>query len=339
MYKKLASLRLEITGVELLPLEQKTANFIRKTTVIKLHGRGQSGCGEDVTYEPEDQEVFQKTSNIDIKGKYTLESFSNHLSTIELWPKPPKRETSKNFRIWALESAALSLALKQNDATLAGLLGIRLEPLNFVASMGLGDPPSVEPLRKLKGMHPNLRFKIDTSSKWTEELVDRLSSLEAIDVIDFKAHYDFMAANQKLSKELYQKILTSFPDTYFEDPSQNDEFKDSLTPYRDKITWDAPLHSLKDIKQLPFRPKVINIKPSRFGSIKELFAVYEHCLENNIGMYAGGQFEIGHGREQAQYLASLFHPESPNDLAPSEYNSVKKDQKLPDAPIKVTAEF
>ena len=34
-------------------------------------------------------------------------------------------------------------------------------------------------------------------------------------------------------------------------------------------------------------------------------------------MYGGGQFELGVGRGQIQYLASLFHPDSPNDVAPA----------------------
>ena len=31
-------------------------------------------------------------------------------------------------------------------------------------------------------------------------------------------------------------------------------------------------------------------------------------------------FELGPGRGQIQYLASLFHPDGPNDVAPRAYN-------------------
>ena len=37
-------------------------------------------------------------------------------------------------------------------------------------------------------------------------------------------------------------------------------------------------------------------------------------------MYGGGQFELGIGRTQIQELASLFHPDMPNDVAPAEFN-------------------
>ena len=31
-------------------------------------------------------------------------------------------------------------------------------------------------------------------------------------------------------------------------------------------------------------------------------------------------FELGPGRGQAQYLACMFHPEAPNDIAPAGYD-------------------
>ena len=37
-------------------------------------------------------------------------------------------------------------------------------------------------------------------------------------------------------------------------------------------------------------------------------------------MYGGGQFELSVGRNQIQTLASLFHPDGPNDVAPLGYD-------------------
>ena len=39
----------------------------------------------------------------------------------------------------------------------------------------------------------------------------------------------------------------------------------ALEPWRKRITWDAILHSVADIAQLPFKPACVNMKPSRFG--------------------------------------------------------------------------
>jgi hypothetical protein len=98
-----------------------------------------------------------------------------------------------------------------------------------------------------------------------------------------------------------------------------------LDPYRDRVTWDAPIHSVADIEALPFPPKTVNVKPSRFGPLERLFAAYDYCEDRGIGAYGGGQSELGVGRDQIQYLAALMHPTTPNDTAPKEFN-------LPDVP-------
>ena len=62
------------------------------------------------------------------------------------------------------------------------------------------------------------------------------------------------------------------------------------------------------------------MKPSRFGGLRRLTTCYDYLAERGIGAYGGGQFELGPGRGQIQYLASLFHPDTPNDVAPGGYN-------------------
>ena len=82
-----------------------------------------------------------------------------------------------------------------------------------------------------------------------------------------------------------------------------------LEPHRDRITWDAPIHSVDDIESLAFAPRTLNVKPSRFGSTAELFDAYDYCDARGIEIYGGGQSELGVGRGQIQLLASLFHPD------------------------------
>ena len=50
-------------------------------------------------------------------------------------------------------------------------------------------------------------------------------------------------------------------------------------------------------------------------------------------MYGGGQFEIGPGRGQIQVLASLFHPDAPNDVAPGGFNSEDLAADLARSPL------
>ena len=121
-------------------------------------------------------------------------------------------------------------------------------------------------------------------------------------------------------------VAEKFPSAYLEDAWIDETTRTVLERHYDRITWDAPLHSLADIEDLERKPKAINSKPSRFGSLHELLSIYEHCEREGIAVYGGGQGEVGVGREQIQYLASLFHPETPNDVAPSGYN----DPSVPD---------
>jgi hypothetical protein len=80
---------------------------------------------------------------------------------------------------------------------------------------------------------------------------------------------------------------------------------------------------------------MVNIKPSRFGPLSELFGAYDYCDEQGIGAYGGGQTELGVGRGHIQYLASVFHPDTPNDVAPSGYNDPDQATKpgLPNSPL------
>ena len=59
-----------------------------------------------------------------------------------------------------------------------------------------------------------------------------------------------------------------------------------------------------------------------------------------IGAYGGGQTELGQGRGQIQYLASIFHPDTPNDVAPGGYNDPEQATKpgLPSSPLEPAIE-
>ncbi len=67
--------------------------------------------------------------------------------------------------------------------------------------------------------------------------------------------------------------------------------------------------------------------------MKRLFDFYDYCAEHGIAIYGGGQFELGPGRGQIQHLASLFHPDGPNDVAPREYNAGGPRAGLPESPL------
>jgi hypothetical protein len=93
------------------------------------------------------------------------------------------------------------------------------------------------------------------------------------------------------------------------------------------------VHSIADAEALPFTPRCLNVKPSRFGSLRRLLEFHAWAGERGVRLYAGGQFELGPGRGQAQYLASLFHPDAPNDVAPGVFNASWPRPGLPASPL------
>jgi hypothetical protein len=274
---------------------------------------------------------------VGLAGRGTLADFCDRLETLDLWPRPPVREPSRHYRIWAFESAALDLALRQAGRALHEVLDRPLRPVTFVVSMRLPDPPSIDPIRRRLERYPSLRFKLDPTSDWDAALVDQLVATGAVDSVDLKGQYEGTVVDQGADPELYRLVAESFPDAWIEDPRLTPETDEVLRPHRDRVTWDAIIHSVADIEALPFPPRMVNVKPSRLGPLRGLLAAYDFCAERGIGMYGGGQFELGPGRGQIQLLASLFHPDTPNDVAPGGFNDADPPPGLPTSPLEPEA--
>jgi hypothetical protein len=334
-YPLLADLPLEIDSYVLEGLERDvSSDFTRLTTVIRLRGGGHEGLGEDVTYEGLDHVALQDAGpSLPLAGRHTVESFSRMLEELDLWPSPPEREPSRDYRRWAYESAALDLALNQAGRSLADVLEREPRPVTFVVSLRLGDPPTIEPIRRRLDHYPTLRFKLDPTSDWDQDLIDALVATGAVDSVDFKGAYEGTPVDQAADPRLYRAVVEAFPEAWIEDPKLRPETEEVLVDHHDRITWDAVIHSVEDIDALAFAPRMVNLKPSRFGSLRALCTAYDACAERGIGAYGGGQFELGPGRGQIQYLASLFHPDTPNDVAPGGYNAPDPQPGLPDSPL------
>ncbi len=334
-YSRVANLPVEIESYELEGLERTiSSEFTRRTTVIRLRGGGHEGIGEDVTYDPGDQEAFQQEGpTLPLAGSHTLDSYSQLLDRLSLWPSGPGLEQFRPYRRWAFESAALDLSLRQAGRPLAEILEREPRPVRFVVSMRLGEPATIEPLRRWLDVYPRLRFKLDPTSSWDDALVSDLIATGAVDSLDLKGAYEGTPVDQPPDPTLYARVAYAFPDAWIEDPAITDETRPILERHRKRITWDAPIHSVSDITGLEWEPRMLNIKPSRFGALRELFAAYDYCESKGIGMYGGGQFELGPGRGQIQHVASLFHPDGPNDVAPGIYNLGEVRPGLPESPL------
>jgi L-alanine-DL-glutamate epimerase-like enolase superfamily enzyme len=332
----LADLPLEVDGYTLEGLQaQVTSGFERLTTIVHIHGGGAQGVGEDVVYDGADHVTLQEAGPVhNLRGRYALAEFCELIDSLDLFPAPPNREVSRLYRRWTFHSAALDLALRQAGKPLSEVLGRDASPMTFVVSLRLGEPPTMDPIERRLERYPTLRFKLDPTSSWTPELIAALVATDAVDSVDFKSLYRGTPVDQPPDPVLYRRVVEAFPHAWIEDPDVlTPETAAALAEEHDRITWDAPIHSIDDIEALPFPPKMVNIKPSRIGGLPKLCAAYDYCAEHEIGAYGGGQFELGPGRGQAQYLASLFHPDTPNDLAPVEFNQSNPPPGLPSSPL------
>ena len=333
-WERVRDLEVAIDEVSFERLEREVSSgFTRVTTIITLRGGGQEGQGEDVVYAVEDQDAALAAGPPPLAGSYTLGTFSEHLATFDLFPTAPENPAMRLYRTWAYESAALDLALRQAGTSLHAHLGRAPRPVTYVVSLRLGEPPSLDPVTNRLARYPSLRFKLDPTSSWTEEIIAGLVETGSVDSVDFKGHYKGTIVDQPADPVLYRRVVDAFPDAWIEDPLLEPEIDELLREHRDRITWDAPIHSVADIEALPFAPKMVNVKPSRFGSLENLFAGYAYCEERGIGMYGGGQFELGCGRGHIQLLASIFHPDTPNDVSPSGFHVMDPPPGLPESPL------
>ncbi len=334
-----ADLPLEVEGYELEGLEHQVPGFERLATVIHLEGGGEEGLGEDVTYDALDHIALQDAGGVlDLTGHASLGEFCNLMGGVDTFPAEPQRDVSRRYRRWAFESAALDLALRQAGVGIAEALGREPRPVEFVCSMRLsppnsGQPSSLAPLRHKLDRYPTLRFKLDPTNDWTDELIAELVETGAVDSLDLKGFYSGTPVDVETDPELYAKLIDAFPEAWLEDPDVNEETRPVLEPVRDRLTWDAPIHSIADIEALPWPPQMVNLKPSRIGGLRDLCETYDYCAERGIGAYGGGQWELGVGRGQIQVLASLFHPDTPNDTAPRGYNEAEPPPGLPASPL------
>ncbi|HEX2503429.1 MAG TPA: hypothetical protein VHK00_05770 [Miltoncostaeaceae bacterium] len=336
-YGRIAGLPLRVEGYRLDPLSLQLApEFARVTTVITLHGAGQEGLGEDVVYDEVDHETqLAAGPTLPLADDWTLEGFARHLDGLALFPAEPVRAFSRNYRRWAFESAALDLALRQAGVSLADALGLQPRPVTFVVSTRLDG--GAGRLRGFLERTPGLRFKLDPTDEWSPELIDELGDMGVVDTFDMKGAYDDVPFAVPSDPRIYERIVARFPDAWIEDPKLTPALREALRGAEDRVTWDAPIHSVADVRALEWTPRMINVKPSRIGPLRELMATYDHLRDHGIGAYGGGQTELGPGRGQIQYLASLFHPDGPNDVAPGGYNDPNPPPGLPGSPLPVAA--
>ena len=323
-WERLQGLDLVVDGMrsERRSLDVST-DFTRVSTVVVRSGAGEEGRGEDVTYNAEDHDWFPDVAPA---GSTTLGSFSTSLDELTLFRGEPKMPASLDYRRWALESAALDLALRQNGISLADAVGGEARPVRFVVST------RADAFAWL-AVAPDLELKLDPEPEWDRSFMERLAATERVRVLDLKAYYRGTVVDLEPDPALYRNVVDVFPDVVIEDAWLEGLAGEVLRGQEKRLSFDAPIHSADDVRALAIEPGWMNIKPSRFGRIERLLECIEYCDANSIRLYGGGQFELDIGRRQIQALASVFYPDGPNDVAPGDYNAGSPRAGLLQSPL------
>jgi hypothetical protein len=317
LWDSIAELTFKVDGYTLERRESATpAGWTRVTTTVVLEGDGEKGEGEDVTYEAELHDGVP--AGLMLAGTWSFEDLSHHLDEFE--------ELAEGYRRWAFEGAMLDLALRQNGLGLGQAFGREERPVRFVVST------RAAPEHWL-AVAPKLEFKLDAERDWDRELLRQLRELGVVRVVDLKAYYRGTSVDLSPDPELYRAIVEELPDVVIEDAWLEDGLREALAGAEDRLSFDAPIHSLSDLDGLPLEPRWLNIKPSRFGTVRGLLETIEACEERGVMLYGGGQYELGPGRPQIQRLAGVFYADGPNDVAPSAYNEGEPREGLPQSPL------
>ena len=336
-WARLNSLPVLVETVAFERLSARLAHgFERVTTRVRLLGGGAEGVGEDVSpFEDEADTLHVTEPALPLVGEWTLGSLCERLAELRdaQWPVQPRWEMARWWRNWAFESAALDLALNQARRALHEVVGREPAAVRFVNSLSLGDPPTFDPIRHRLERHPGLRFKVDATPAWTPELIGELAATGAVDIVDFKGQYGLELGERAALLTMYERVVAAFPDALLEDAHDLPEVTKLLASESHRISYDAPIHSAGDLDATPLAPRAANIKPCRVGDLRALFDVYAACEARGLVAYGGGMGELDAGRGQIQLLASLFHPDGPNDVAPGGYNADTPAADLPPSPL------
>ena len=106
--------------------------------------------------------------------------------------------------------------------------------------------------RRIRGR----RFKLDPTSDWDEALVERARRpRRGRRPSTSRAPTAARSSTSRPTPALYRLVAEGFPEAWIEDPDLSSPEADAvLEPHRDRITWDAIIHSVADVEALPVRP-------------------------------------------------------------------------------------
>src|SRR6266436_2758348 len=124
--------------------------------------------------------------------------------------------------------------------SLADVVGREYRPVRFVASTRAEIEPYLE-------LYPDLEFKLDVGEDWDRARMQQLATYDRVRVVDLKAFYRGTAVDLAPDPELYRAVVESLPGVVIEDAWLEGGLQDALAGAEDRLSFDAPVHSLADL--------------------------------------------------------------------------------------------
>ncbi len=179
MFDRLAGLRLDVESHDFVRL----TGGERSTTLLRLHGGGLSGLGEDIMPSDADHDAFEAMSDLPLVGSWTLVEFLDSLATFDQWAgvEPEFGDFARPFRNWVFESAALDLALQQAGVSLGDALGTvgAAGAVRELVRAGGGRRAWMACRARLE-LYPSVGFKLDAAPAWSRGLIEELAGTGAV---------------------------------------------------------------------------------------------------------------------------------------------------------------
>jgi O-succinylbenzoate synthase len=224
-----------------------------------------------------------------------------------------------NFAKAGLEMACWDALARREGRPLASLLGATRPAIESGVSLGIEDDPGrlfglidqyvaegyrriklkigpghdVEVVRAVRGRYPDLPLQVDANSAYTLEDAPRLRALDEFGLllIEQPLAHDDIIDHAKLQAGL-------------------------ATP----VCLDESIHSAEDARKAIEigACRVINIKVSRVGGLREARRVHDVCRERGVPVWCGGMHEFGIGRAANVAIAGLPGFTLPGDVSGSD---------------------
>ena len=339
-WAQISELPIEISEYELTGHDREFGDFTRPSTVVHLRGGGQEGIGEDVVYDVLDHIAHRDAGPVlDLTAPTTLGEACRLLGELDLFPgAAPERDASRHYRRWAYESAALDLALRQNGLALWEVVERDPQPLRFVCSTRLGgfgeqraqvvdrgDPQAARAL-------PGARVQARPRERLGPGADRRDRRARAGAGARPEGHVQGHSGRRRHRSRALPRGGGEVPGGLPRGPRhQRPDPRGAGAARRTGSPGTRPCTRSPTSRRWRARRSTRSRRAS--ARSRSCWRSTSTATRNGIAIYGGGQGELQCGRGQIQYLASLFHASTPNDVAPSGYNDPAVPAGMPSSPM------